>query len=81
MFYLFYEINGQMKEVMEGASIKIFEDAQDAAEFADALIVGETKFVISSDEHERTIKGYKVFGQIFWRLTNGRNKPIIRKEW
>lgn len=49
--------------------------SQQACDYA-AGLKEISSFKIISDQHHRVLIGTRVGSEVFWRLQNGRNKPI-----
>lgn len=63
MVYLYGKINAQM------TLVNIHSDVQSAAEDAERK-TEIIEFVIVSDEHDRGLKGVRLHGEVFWRITS-----------
>ena len=79
MFYLFYQLDGKMVGLTDDKTpspLKPFDHPHEAAEWAEDFLKSSEKFIIVSDESIRTIKGIRLYGSLYWRFTDGKNKPI-----
>jgi hypothetical protein len=70
MVYLYGKLKGEM------SLIKGYPGVQDAVEEAEE-IKGIDEFLIVSDEHERGLKGQRVFGMVLWRSTDKNPRPLF----
>lgn len=70
MVYLYGKLKGEM------SLIAGYPDVQMAVEGAET-ISGIDYYIIVSDEHERGLRGQRVFGMLLWRSTEKGTRPLI----
>lgn len=83
MFILYYQDFGKksgvsiMSPVMENGGIKKFKEMYECIEESLLSKYSQSeKFEITSSTHDRTLKGIRFGGEVFWRLNGGKNRPI-----